>query len=233
MERALTARLPEAHTAPARLHEAMRYCVLDGGLRLGPVFLFAAARAVGVREDDVEAAACALELMHAYSLVHEGLLRVNAEDRRRLRRPCHEAYDAATAILVGDALPPLAFQLLALDPALTAEPTVRLRLIDLLAQASGVAAAGGDNLLVLDCGALIRAGVLMAAECAPSIDAHHHAALTHFAAAIGLLHPPVTAKTTAPERKRALHDEASEALRPLGDRAALLHGLADWSLTRL
>jgi len=219
MERALAARLPGAHTAPARLHEAMRYCVLDAGPRLGPAFLFATARTVGLREEDVEAAACAIELMHAYSLVHEGLLDVNEADPRRARRPCHEAYDAATAILVGDALPPLAFQLLALDPTLAAEPTVRLRLIDLLAQASVASAApgeprhgaGGNALRVLDSGALLRAGVLMAAECAASIDAHQHAALARFAAAIG----------------RALHGEALDALRPFGDRAALLHGLAD------
>src|SRR5450631_3468365 len=109
MEDALAARLPPAHVLPARLHEAMRYSVLGGGKRIRPALLFAAARAVGLTEDDVEAAACAIELVHVYSLVHDDLPAMDNDDLRRGRPTCHKAYDDATALLVGDALQPLAF----------------------------------------------------------------------------------------------------------------------------
>jgi len=129
MEHALASRLPQSHVLPARLHEAMRYSVLGGGKRIRPALLFATARAVGLSEDDVEAAACAIELVHVYSLVHDDLPAMDNDDLRRGRPTCHKAYDEATALLVGDALQPLAFQLLASDPKLPASPAIRLRLI--------------------------------------------------------------------------------------------------------
>ena len=116
MEHALAARLPQPEVLPARLHEAMRYSVLGGGKRIRPALLFATARALGLSEDDVEAAACAIELVHVYSLVHDDLPAMDDDDLRRGRPTCHKAYDEATALLVGDALQPLAFQLLARDP---------------------------------------------------------------------------------------------------------------------
>src|ERR1035437_6696559 len=91
----------------------------------------------GLAEDEVEAGACAIELVHVYSLVHDDLPAMDDDDLRRGRPTCHKAYDEATAILVGDALQPLAFQLLASDPGLPAASAVRLRLIELLAEASG------------------------------------------------------------------------------------------------
>jgi geranylgeranyl pyrophosphate synthase len=204
MERALAARLPESNLLPARLHEAMRYSVLGGGKRIRPALLFATAHALGLAEDEVEAAACAIELVHVYSLVHDDLPAMDNDDMRRGRPTCHKAFDEATALLVGDALQPLAFQLLACDPKLPASPTIRLRLIDMLAQAIGtLGMAGGQAIdlaaqgLRLDIGqvedmharktgAVIRASVLMAAECAPSLDASLYAALTRFANAVGL-----------------------------------------------
>ena len=113
MERALAMRLPPADAVPARLHAAMRYCVLGGGKRVRPALLFATARTLGLDEDEVEAAACAIELIHVYSLVHDDLPAMDDDDLRRGRPTCHKAYDEATAILVGDALQPLAFQILA------------------------------------------------------------------------------------------------------------------------
>ena len=204
MEHALAARLPDQSLVPARLHEAMRYSVLGGGKRIRPALLFATARTLGLSEDDVEAAACAIELVHVYSLVHDDLPAMDNDDLRRGRPTCHKAYDEATALLVGDALQSLAFQLLASDPALPASPAIRLRLIDILAQAIGsFGMAGGqaidlavqgmrldigqvEDMHARKTGAVIHASVLMAAECAPPLDASLHAALTRFASAVGL-----------------------------------------------
>ena len=204
MEQALAERLPAADTEPTRLHAAMRYCVLNGGQRLRPLLLFSTARAVGLRDAEVEAAACALEFTHAYASVHDDLPAIDDDDVRRGRPSCHRAYDEGTAVLVGDALQSLAFQLLASDAALPAAPEVRLRLIGLLAEAIGAsgltggqsidAAAQRQPLSVRDMdamyarrtGALIRASVLMAAACAPQAQAHVHEALAAFAMPLGL-----------------------------------------------
>lgn len=204
IERALDARLPAAETVPARLHEAMRYSVLGGGKRIRPALLFATARTLGLTEDEVEAAACAIELIHVYSLVHDDLPAMDDDDLRRGRPTCHKAYDEATAILVGDALQPLAFELLARDPSLPASPAVRLRLVDILSEASGTFGMAGGQAIDLEVqgkkldieqvedmharktGALISASVLMAAACAPELPEAGRAALARFAAAIGL-----------------------------------------------
>jgi geranylgeranyl pyrophosphate synthase len=204
MERALDARLPGSNVVPTRLHEAMRYSVLGGGKRIRSALVFATARTVGLTEDEVEGAACAIELVHAYSLVHDDLPAMDDDDLRRGRPTCHKAFDEATAILVGDALQPLAFQLLARDASLPAAPAVRLRLIDLLAEASGTFGMAGGQAIdlavsgrMLDIsqvedmharktGAIIRASVLMAAECAPGLERPLYAGLDRYASAIGL-----------------------------------------------
>jgi geranylgeranyl pyrophosphate synthase len=204
MESALAARLPEPDVIPERLHAAMRYSVLGGGKRIRPALVFATARAVGLTEDDVEAAACAIELVHVYSLVHDDLPAMDDDDMRRGRPTCHKAYDEATALLVGDALQPLAFQLLARDAKLPASPMIRLKLIEMLAQAIGTFGMAGGQAIDLavqgmrldigqvedmharKTGAVIRASVLMAAECAPPLDPRLYAALSRFANAVGL-----------------------------------------------
>jgi geranylgeranyl pyrophosphate synthase len=204
VERALAARLPGPDVVPARLHEAMRYTVLGGGKRIRPALLFAAARAVGRAEEEVEAAACAIELIHVYSLVHDDLPAMDDDDLRRGRPTCHKAYDEATAVLVGDALQTLAFHVLARDPALPASPAIRLRLVELLAEASGSFGMAGGQAIDLSVqgkqlnlaeveemhsrktGALIRVSVMMAAACAPSLDSRLQEALAGFAAPIGL-----------------------------------------------
>jgi farnesyl diphosphate synthase len=281
MELALAARLPQADLVPTRLHEAMRYSVLGGGKRIRPALLFATARTLGLTEDDVEAAACAIELVHVYSLVHDDLPAMDDDDLRRGRPTCHKAFDEATALLVGDALQPLAFQLLAGDPALPADPAIRLRLIAMLSQASGTfGMAGGQAIdiavqgMQLDIaqvedmharktGAVIRASVLMAAECVPTLEAGRYAALARYATAIGLAfqiqddlldvigdasalgkatgadrerakptHPTVIGIAASQERVHLLHRQALDALLPFGERAAPLHSLADWLLSR-
>ncbi|HEY6451025.1 MAG TPA: farnesyl diphosphate synthase [Steroidobacteraceae bacterium] len=204
IESALAARLPAADVVPSRLHEAMRYSVLGGGKRVRPALVFATASTLGLAESQVEAAACAVELVHVYSLVHDDLPAMDDDDLRRGRPTCHKAFDEATAILVGDALQPLAFQLLASDPALPTQPEVRLRLIDLLAEASGTFGMAGGQAIDLavqgkqldvaqveemharKTGALIRVSVLMAAVCAPALAPELYGALAGFATPIGL-----------------------------------------------
>ena len=204
MEAALAARLPAADVVPTRLHEAMRYSVLGGGKRIRPALLFATARTLGLTEDQVEAAACAVELIHVYSLVHDDLPAMDDDDLRRGRPTCHKAFDEATAVLVGDALQPLAFQLLARDPALPGSASIRLRLVDILSEASGTFGMAGGQAIDLAAqgqrldiaqvedmharktGAVIRASVLMAAACVPQLDPRLNAGLSEFATAIGL-----------------------------------------------
>jgi geranylgeranyl pyrophosphate synthase len=204
MEQALASRLPGADEVPTRLHEAMRYSVLGGGKRIRPALVFATGRTLGLADDQVEAAACAIELVHVYSLVHDDLPAMDDDDLRRGRPTCHKAYDEATAVLVGDALQPLAFQLLARDPKLPADPAIRLKLIELLAAASGTFGMAGGQAIDLSVqgqaigiaeveqmharktGALIKVSVMMAAACVPSLSAELSDNLGRFATAVGL-----------------------------------------------
>ena len=204
MESALASRLPGSEVVPSRLHEAMRYSVLGGGKRIRPALVFAAARAVGRTEDEVEGAACAVELIHVYSLVHDDLPAMDDDDLRRGRPTVHKAYDEATGVLVGDALQTLAFHVLSKDPSLPSSPATRLKLVELLADASGSFGMAGGQAIDLEAqgrrlnlaqveemhsrktGALIRVSVMMAAACASSLDSRAHEALAGFAAPIGL-----------------------------------------------
>ncbi|HEY6455064.1 MAG TPA: farnesyl diphosphate synthase [Steroidobacteraceae bacterium] len=204
MEQALASRLPGRDEVPARLHEAMRYSVLGGGKRIRPALVFATGRTLGLDDDQVEAAACAIELVHVYSLVHDDLPAMDDDDLRRGRPTCHKAYDEATAVLVGDALQPLAFQLLARDPKLPPDPAIRLKLIELLAEASGTFGMAGGQAIDLGVqgqaigiaeveqmharktGALIKVSVMMAAACVPTLSAALSENLNRFATAIGL-----------------------------------------------
>lgn len=203
IEQQLAARLPDVRTAPTRLHEALRYSVLGGGKRVRPALVYATAAALGMNEADVDGAACAVELIHAYSLVHDDLPSMDDDDLRRGRPTCHRAFDEATAILVGDALQVLAFQTLASGPGLPADPRIRLKLVNLLATASGTGGMAGGQALdlaatgrqltlaeveqmhTLKTGALIRASVMMAAACAAPSSAVERA-LSEYADAIGL-----------------------------------------------
>ncbi|RLT92253.1 (2E,6E)-farnesyl diphosphate synthase [Ketobacter sp.] len=186
-----------------RLVEAMNYATFNGGKRVRPVLAYAAAAAVGgdpLQADDV---AAALEMVHSYSLVHDDLPSMDNDDLRRGKPTCHIAFDEATAILAGDALQCLAFEVLACSPVeLGAE--VRLRLIRLLATNSGTRGmAGGQALdlaaegqtLTLEAletihrhktGCLIRASVAMGALTWPQVSEAQLSALDHYAQAIGL-----------------------------------------------
>jgi farnesyl diphosphate synthase len=204
IEHELSARLPPVTARPTRLHEALRYSALGGGKRVRPVLAYATASALGIPETSVDGVACAVELIHAYSLVHDDLPAMDDDDLRRGRPTCHKAFDEATAILVGDALQVLAFETLASGPGLPADATIRLELVRLLAAASGTAGMAGGQALDLAAvgkqlslaeveemharktGALIRASVMMAAACAAGASTATTRALDEFATAIGL-----------------------------------------------
>ncbi|MBC7984782.1 MAG: polyprenyl synthetase family protein [Candidatus Obscuribacterales bacterium] len=182
----------------------MRYAVLGPGKRVRPVLVYATGLALGVRESQLDAAACAIELIHAYSLVHDDLPAMDDDALRRGRPTCHKAFDEATAILAGDALQVLAFQLLAMDPGAPLDAAKRLRLVELLAVASGTGGMAGGQALDLAAegqrltlteveiiherktGALIRAAVMMSVACLEGHDDTIIAGLQRYANAIGL-----------------------------------------------
>ncbi|MFU8897016.1 MAG: polyprenyl synthetase family protein [Gammaproteobacteria bacterium] len=196
--------LPDPATEPRRLHDAMRYAVLGGGKRVRPALVYFTGAALGVPEARLNGPAAAVELIHAYSLVHDDLPAMDDDDLRRGRPTCHRAYDEATAILVGDALQVLAFEILATDPDMVPDPARRLEIIRLLARASGTAGmAGGqavdleaagrvlplaalENMHRLKTGKLIHACVMMAAASADELAPEITAALDKYGAAIGL-----------------------------------------------
>ena len=114
MEGVLAGLVPSARITPSRLHDAMRYAVLDGGKRVRPMLVFAAGLVTGARADRLEIAAAAVELVHAYSLVHDDLPCMDDDVLRRGKPTCHVEFDEATALLAGDAMQSLAFQVLSL-----------------------------------------------------------------------------------------------------------------------
>jgi farnesyl diphosphate synthase len=203
-ERELAARLPLVTARPTRLHEALRYSALSGGKRVRPVLVYSTANALGIPETLVDGVACAVELIHAYSLVHDDLPAMDDDDLRRGRPTCHKAFDEATAILVGDALQVLAFETLASGPGLPADAAIRLELVRLLAIASGTSGMAGGQALDLAAvgrqlslaeveemhgcktGALIHASVMMAAACNERTSESITRALDEFARAVGL-----------------------------------------------
>jgi geranylgeranyl diphosphate synthase, type II len=132
LDRFLPAAIGDPLGCPARLAEAMRYSTLAGGKRLRPVLCLLAAEACGCALEDALPAACALEMVHTYSLIHDDLPAMDDDDLRRGRPTCHRAFDEATAILAGDGLLTLAFELIARPPARAAAECIRI-----LAEAAG------------------------------------------------------------------------------------------------
>ena len=196
--------LPALEIEPQRLHEAMRYSALSGGKRVRPFLVYATAEALGTPLDQVDGAAAAIECIHAYSLVHDDLPAMDDDDLRRGRPTCHIAYDEPTAILVGDGLQTLAFEILATDPALISDPSIRLQMIRVLALASGsVGMVGGQAIDLYSVGqsvdlthledmhrrktgALIRCAVELGALGSGIKDENDLSQLRHYAETIGL-----------------------------------------------
>lgn len=146
VEQALSHTLPSSDTPPLRLHSAMRYATLNGGKRLRACLVYATGAALGVELDRLDAPACAVELLHAYSLVHDDLPAMDNDDLRRGKPTCHKAYDEATALLVGDALQTLAFESLA---AADLPPLQRVAMIQTLARAAGSHGMAGGQAIDL------------------------------------------------------------------------------------
>ena len=200
----LDAVLPSADVSPQRLHAAQRYAVLGGGKRLRPLLVYCTGEALGLEASALDAPAAAVELIHSYSLVHDDLPAMDNDDLRRGQPTTHRAFDEATAILAGDALQVLAFSLLARDRAAGVGAEARLKMIHILADASGTAGMAGGQALDLSAvgrsinlgdlelmhrlktGALIRASVLLAAACAPNLTASEWEALDGYSQDIGL-----------------------------------------------
>ncbi len=182
----------------------MRYAALAPGKRVRPLLVYAAGETLSVPIERLDGPACAVELIHAYSLVHDDLPAMDDDDLRRGRPTCHRAYDEATAILVGDALQTLAFEVLSRDHAMIADPSRRLGMIALLAGASGskgmaggqmvdieaagkrMERAGLDEMHLMKTGALIRASVLLGADSLAEVNDVTLKRLEHFGNRIGL-----------------------------------------------
>jgi len=147
VDEALERLLPPADEEPRRLHAAMRYSVLGGGKRLRPAVARAACHAFGGTDGDVLPAACALEMLHTYSLIHDDLPALDDDDLRRGQPTCHRRFDEATAILAGDALQTLAFEVLARD---TPRAEARTPLVLELAAAAGTGGMVGGEIADLE-----------------------------------------------------------------------------------
>lgn len=204
VDKALLERLPSIENSTTQLPVAMRYAITNGGKRVRPILAYATGRALNIPLERVDPAACALEMMHAYSLVHDDLPAMDDDDLRRGKPTCHKAFDEATAILAGDALQALAFTILALnrDPELS--DSAKLRMIEKLGSASGAEGMAAGQAIDLEAvgrelsltelenmhrhktGALIKASVLLPAMMSEPIDQTILDRLDAYAEAVGL-----------------------------------------------
>lgn len=200
----LETRLPQADSAPHTLHRAMRYAALNGGKRIRPILVFATGQALGATEEDLQAPALAVELIHCYSLIHDDLPAMDDDDLRRGKPTCHIEFNEATAILAGDALHTQAFQELSSHPFSQQAASQQVEMIRLLAEASGSLGMGGgqaidlestqkvidlpmlENMHRMKTGALIKSSVLLGALSAGPLKDNERQALIDYADAIGL-----------------------------------------------
>jgi farnesyl diphosphate synthase len=203
VEAALGRFLPSGDIVPMRLHQATRYAVLGGGKRVRPLLAFAAGEVTGADAARLDVVACAVECIHSYSLVHDDLPCMDDDVLRRGKPTCHVEYDEATALLVGDSLQSLAFQLLA-EHRLADDPAAQLEMVRVLAAASGSRGmAGGqaidlasvgrslslpelEHMHVHKTGALIRAAVVLGARCGRGLAPEQLRDLERYAKCVGL-----------------------------------------------
>jgi farnesyl diphosphate synthase len=203
MEDALASFLPSQGELPARLHEAMRYAALDGGKRVRPLLVHAAGSLFDADAGALGRAAAAVEMIHAYSLVHDDMPCMDDDALRRGKATVHVKYDEATALLVGDSLQSQAFLVLSEGDSI-ADPARKLAMVRLLARASGsLGMCGGqaidlasvgltlslaelERMHRMKTGALLRASVMLGALCGKFLSDSEEAALDAYADAIGL-----------------------------------------------
>lgn len=202
IESVLAALLPDAVHAPQRLHDAMRYAVLDGGKRVRPLLAYAAGELTQSDPECVDNVAAAVECIHAYSLVHDDMPAMDNDVLRRGKPTVHVEFDEATALLVGDALQSLAFECLA-RPGL-AKPETQVSMLRMLARASGSSGMAGGQAIdlasvgkpleltelefmhILKTGALIRASVNIGSLCGAPLSENEAGRMDHYAKCIGL-----------------------------------------------
>ncbi len=202
VENVLDEVLPAATVQPKRLHDAMRYAVFNGGKRVRPLLVYAAGECLGLREDVLDAPAAAIELIHAFSLVHDDLPAMDDDDIRRGKPTVHRQFDEATAILAADALQPLAFSVLA--NVGDAPPGASARLVGIVADAAGsIGMTGGqsmdlaaegksltvdeiEHMYALKTGALIHAAVMCAAALSENLPDDRASAIDAFGRTIGI-----------------------------------------------
>jgi farnesyl diphosphate synthase len=277
-EGALERFLPTTHASPADLHAAMRYATLGGGKRIRALLSYSAADTCSADWAALDHVAAAVEMIHAYSLVHDDLPCMDDDVLRRGQPTCHIKFGEATAMLAGDALQPLAFEVLARAPLSDEQ---RVQIITLLSRSSGAAGMAGGQAIDLAAvgraltlpeleamhqrktGALITASLMMGAACGNEIAQKDLTALRTYAETLGLAfqvvddvldvegEASVLGKTAgkdaahnkptfvshmglagAKARAEALTQAAHDALAPLGEKADVLHGLADEILRR-
>ena len=203
IEKALHAALPAPEIAPARLHCAMRYAVLGGGKRVRPLLAYGAGELASAQPERVDYAAAAVEMIHAYSLVHDDMPAMDDDVLRRGRPTVHVEFDEATALLVGDSLQSLAFQMLSERP-IADDARRQVEMVELLARASGSRGMAGGQAIDLEStaktlavpelefmhihktGALIRASVALGARCGNALSDTQLGQLDHFSKFIGL-----------------------------------------------
>ena len=203
MEDVLDIHLPPSTVSPMRLHEAMRYATMGGGKRVRALLAYAAGEFCGAQMEKVNVPAAAVEIIHAFSLVHDDLPCMDDDDLRRGKPTTHKQYGDAVALLVGDALQSLAFQLISQDKLLKSA-TQKLKMLHILALASGSRGmAGGqaidiesigiplsraelEHMHIQKTGALIRAAALLGAYSADKPKEDKISAVDHFAKSIGL-----------------------------------------------
>jgi len=203
METALQRFLPLPEIVPERLHRAMRYAVLGAGKRVRPLLAFAAGELAAAEPARLEVVAAAVEMIHAYSLVHDDMPCMDNDVLRRGKPTCHVEFDEATALLVGDALQPLAFQILT-ENVIADEPGTQLEMLRILAAASGSRGMAGGQAIDLasvgktlslpelefmhihKTGALIRAAAVLGARCGRGLDANGLDRLERYAKTMGL-----------------------------------------------
>lgn len=196
--------LPSVNTHPHQLHEAMRYSAISNGKYIRPLLVYATGDALDIAREELDGIACAVEMIHAYSLIHDDLPAMDNDDLRRGKPTCHIQFGEAMAILAGDALQALAFYILAHDNKLKTDAATRIRMIDMLSLSCGSRGMAGGQAIDLDSvgkqldiaqledmhihktGALIRASVVMAAHAATDVNKSVLDHLDHYSKCVGL-----------------------------------------------
>lgn len=194
--------IPATSSTPRALHDAMRYAALNGGKRVRPLLVYASGECLGVDAEKLDAPAAAIEMIHAFSLVHDDLPAMDDDDLRRGLPTVHKKFDEATAILAGDALLPLAFGILGESPSISSDQKVALvrliaaasgslgmtggQSIDLAAEGKQLSGAEIEQMHRLKTGALIRACALSAVHVGENVTEAQENAMDVFGRNIGL-----------------------------------------------